>query len=202
MPETVAAETVAAAGEGAPEGDEFDSDEEPEKAPTRCNEQLRACLAQLAGRGASIDWRQQDCSKNAAVWATVDVEAVFKSDLGIPQYPPLVLLQLDVLPFYELIIKSPAVALQQYRDGPGHLPHVAVSFLGRHASNAASEGRHSVAKLVMSDKQMAMSPTTFSQFAMLRGHTEQTVVAGYFSALKEIYKDEARHVAHDITAKL
>ena len=77
---------------------------------------------------ASIDWRQQECTKNAPVWATVDVEAVFKSDLGIPQYPPLVLLQLDVLPFYELIIKSPA-ALQQY----GHLPRVAVSFLGRHA---------------------------------------------------------------------
>ena len=64
---------------------------------------------------ASIgDWRQQECSKNAPVWATVDVEAVFKNDLGIPQYPPLVLLQLDVLPFYELIIKSPAAALQQY----------------------------------------------------------------------------------------
>ncbi len=62
-----------------------------------------------------------------------------RRDLGIPKYPPLVL---DVLPFYELIIKSPA-ALQQY----GHLPRVAVSFLGRHASNAASEGCHSVAKL-------------------------------------------------------
>ncbi len=61
---------------------------------------------------ASIDWRQQDCSKNAAAGATVDVEAVFKNDLGIPQYPPLVLRQLDVLPFYELIIKSPAVAQQ------------------------------------------------------------------------------------------
>ena len=106
--------------------------------------------------------------------------------------PPLVLLQLDVLPFYELIIKSPAATLQQY----GHLPHVAVSFLGRHASNAASEGCHSVAKLVMSDKQMAMSPTTFSQFVMLR-HSKVDI-----AALKEIYKDEAQHVAHDITARL
>ncbi len=90
---------------------------------------------------ASIgDWRQQECSKNAPVcqWATVDVEAVFKNDLrvGIPQYPPLVLLQLDVLPFYELIIKSPAAALQQYGHRHGDLPHVAVAFLGRHASNA------------------------------------------------------------------
>ena len=140
---------------------------------------------------ASIDWRQQECSKNAPVWATVDVKAVIKNDLGIPQYPPLLLLQLDVLPFYELIIKSPA-ALQQY----GHLPFVAVAFLGRHASNAASEGCHSVAKLVMSDKQMAMSPTTFSQFVMLR-HSKVAI-----AALKEIYKDEAQHVAHDITARL
>jgi hypothetical protein len=152
------------------------------------------CLAQLA---TSIDWRQQDCStrnlKNAAVWATVDVEAVFKNDLGIPQYPPLVLLQLDVLPFYgyELIIKSPAVALQQY-GGPGHLPHVAVSFLGRHASNAASEGCHSVAKLVMSDKQMAMSPTTFSQFVMLprRRHSKLAI-----AALKEIQSLQRRGAA-------
>ena len=126
------------------------------------------------------------------MWATLDVEAVFKNDLGIPQYPPHVLLQLDVLPFYELIIKSPPVALQQY----GHLPHVAVSFLGRHASNAASEGCHSVAKLVMSDKQMAMSPSTFSKFVMLR-HSKLAI-----AALKEMYKDEAQHVAHDITAKL
>jgi hypothetical protein len=62
---------------------------------------------------------------------------------------PLVLLHLDVLPFYELIIKSPAAALQQC----GHLPHAAIAALGRKASNAASGGRHSVAKLVMSDKQ-------------------------------------------------
>ena len=126
------------------------------------------------------------------MWATVDFEAVFKNDLGIPQYPPLVLLQLDVLPFYELIIKSPAAALQRY----GHLPHVAVSFLGRDASNAASEGCHSVAKLVMSDKQMAMSPSTFSKFVMLR-HSKLAI-----AALKEMYNDEAQHVAHDITARL
>ena len=91
-----------------------------------------------------------------------------------------------------LIIKSPAAALQRY----GHLPHVAVSFLGRHASNAASEGCHSVAKLVMSDKQMAMSPSTFSKFVMLR-HSKLAI-----AALKAMYKDEAQHVAHDITAKL
>ncbi len=40
---------------------------------------------------------------------------------------------------------------------------------------------------------MAMSPTTFSQFVMLR-HSKVAI-----AALKEIYKDEAQHVAHDIT---
>ncbi len=68
--------------------------------------------------------------------ATVYVEAVFKNGHGIPQHHPLVLLHLDVLPFYELIIKSPAAALQQH----GHLPHAAIAVLGRQASNAASGG--------------------------------------------------------------
>jgi hypothetical protein len=181
MPETIAA------GEGAPE-DVFDE----EKARRDATNNFALAWLNWQKLAASIDWRQQECTKNAPVWATLDVEAVFKNDLGIPQYPPHVLLQLDVLPFYELIIKSPATALQQY----GHLPHVAVSFLGRHASNAASEGCHSVAKLVMSDKQMAMSPSIFSKFVMLR-HSKLAI-----AALKEMYKDEAQHVAHDITAKL
>ena len=43
---------------------------------------------------------------------------------------------------------------------------------------------------------MAMSPTTFSQSTMLR-HSKLAI-----AALKEIYKDEAQHVAHDITTKL
>jgi len=180
MPETIAA------GEGAPE-DVFDE----EKARRDATNNFALAWLNWQKLAASIDWRQQECTKNAPVWATLDVEAVFKNDLGIPQYPPLALLQLDVLPFYELIINSPAAALQY-----GHLPHVAVAFLGRHASNAASEGCHSVAKLVMSDKQMAMSPTTFSQFVMLR-HSKVAI-----AALKEIYKDEAQHVAHDITARL
>ena len=53
-----------------------------------------------------------------------------------------------------------------------------------------------MAKLVMSDKQIAMSPNTFSQFVMLRSSKLA------IDALKEIYKDEVQHVAHDITARL
>ncbi len=41
-----------------------------------------------------------------------------------------------------------------------------------------------------------MSPTTFSQFVMLR-HSKVAI-----AALKEMYKDEAQHVAYDITARL
>jgi hypothetical protein len=49
-------------------------------------------------------------------------------------------------------------------------------------------------------RQMAMSPTTFSQFVMLRLRHSNLKLA--IAALQEIYKDEAQHVAHDITAKL
>ena len=183
MPETVAA------GEGAPE-DVFDE----EKARRDATNNFAHAWLNWQKLAASIDWRQQECTKNAPVWATLDVEAVFTNDLGIPQYPPHVLLQLDVLPFYELIIKSPAAALQQY----GHLPHAAIAVLGRQARppRPPREGRHSVAKLVMSDKQMAMPPSIFSKFVMLR-HSEQAI-----AALKEICRDEAQHVARDITTRL
>ena len=77
MPET---ETVAA-GEGAPE-DVFDE----EKARRDATNNFALAWRNWQKLAASIDWRQQDCSKNAAVWATVDVEAVIKNDLGIPQY--------------------------------------------------------------------------------------------------------------------
>ncbi len=41
-----------------------------------------------------------------------------------------------------------------------------------------------------------MSPSTFSKFVMLR-HSKLAI-----AALKAMYKDEAQHAAHDITAKL
>jgi hypothetical protein len=43
---------------------------------------------------------------------------------------------------------------------------------------------------------MAMSPSIFSKFVMLR----QSKLA--IAALKAIYKDEAQHVAHDIATRL
>ena len=86
--------------------------------------------------------------KHPPLWKSVDAESVTKNTRGVPQYPLMLLLQLDVLRVYELIINSPSCRLQY-----GRLPYVALAFLGRQASNAASEGGHSTGQLVMSDKQ-------------------------------------------------
>ena len=67
--------------------------------------------------------------------------------------------------------------------------------MGRQASNAASEGCHSTRQLVimMSDKQTTMSNDTLEKIVCLRNSRTAVTV------LKEIYVDEAKHVAHDIT---
>ena len=106
----------------------------------------------------TIDWAVQGCVKNSPLWKSVDVENATKNNRGVRQYPLVHLLQLDVLPVYELI-KS-AICRQQY----GRLPYVALAFLGRQASNAASEGCHSTAsgQLVMSDKQTTMSNDVYA----------------------------------------
>ncbi len=53
-----------------------------------------------------------------------------------------------------------------------------------------------MAKLVMSDTQMAMSPSIFPRFVMLRLRLSKLAIA----ALKEIYRDEVQHAPHDIAA--
>jgi hypothetical protein len=103
----------------------------------------------------------------------------------------VLLLQLDVLRVYELIVNSPSCRLQY-----GRLPYVALAFLGRQASNAASEGCHSTGQLVMSDKQTTMSNDTLEKIVCLRNSRTAVTV------LKKIYVDEAKHVAHDISARL
>jgi hypothetical protein len=132
---------------------------------------------------ATIDWAIQDCVK--------DAENVTKNTRGVPQYPLVLLLQLDVLRLYELIANSPSCLLQY-----GRLPYVALAFLGRQASNAASEGCHSTGQLVMSDKQTTMSNDTLEKIVCLRNSRTAVTV------LKKIYVDEAKHVAHDISARL
>ena len=140
---------------------------------------------------ATIDWAVQGCVKNSPLWKSVDVVNATKNNRGVRQYPLVHLLQLDVLPVYELIIKS-AICRQQY----GRLPYVALAFLGRQASNAASEGGHSTGQLVMSDKQTKMSSDTLEKVVCLRNSRSAIKV------LKEIYVDEAKNVAHDITERL
>ena len=140
---------------------------------------------------ATIDWGIQDWVKDLPLWKTVDAENVTKNSRGIPQYPLVSLLQLDTLRMYELIISSP-MCLRQY----GRLPYLALAFLGRQPSNAASEGCHSTGQLVMSDKQTTMSNDTLEKIVCLRNSRTAVTV------LKKIYVDEAKHVAHDISARL
>ena len=140
---------------------------------------------------ATIDWGIQDWVKDLPLWKTVDAENVTKNSRGIPQYPLVSLLQLDTLRMYELIISSP-MCLRQY----GRLPYLALAFLGRQPSNAASEGCHSTGQLVMSDKQTKMSSDTLEKIVCLRN--SRTAI----KVLKEIYVDEAKNVAHDITVRL
>ena len=78
----------------------------------------------------------------------------------------------------------------------GRLPYVALASLGRQPSNAASEGCHSTGQLVMSDKQTKMSSDTLEKIVCLRN--SRTAI----KVLKEIYVDEAKNVAHDITVRL
>jgi hypothetical protein len=140
---------------------------------------------------ATIDWAIQDCVKHLPLWKSMDAENVTKNTRGVPQYPLVLLLQLDVLRLYELIANSPSCLLQY-----GRLPYVALAFLGRQASNAASEGCHSTGQLVMSDKQTTMSNDTLEKIVCLRNSRTAVTV------LKKIYVDEAKHVAHDISARL
>ena len=71
--------------------------------------------------------------------------------------------------------------------------------MGRQASNAASEGCHSTRQLVMSDtKQTTMSNDTLEPEKVVCLRDSRTAV----TVLKKIYVDEAKHVAHDISASL
>ncbi len=112
---------------------------------------------------ATIDWAIPDCLKDNPLWKTVDGENVTKNSRGVLQYLPVDLLQLDVLRVHELIINSPSRRLQF-----GRLPYVALAFLGRQGSNAASEGCHSTGQLVMSDKQTTMSNDTLEKMIYSR----------------------------------
>jgi hypothetical protein len=127
--------------------------------------------ATIDSAASAIQDCQPECVKDLQVrlrvWKSVDAENVTKSTCGVPQYPLVLLLQPDVLRVYELIINtisSPGPSSASCRLQYGRLPYVAIAFLGRQASNAASEGCHwhSTGQLVVSesDKQATMSHDT------------------------------------------
>ena len=92
---------------------------------------------------------------------------------------------------YEAIIKS-GVAEKQY----GHLPRLALSILGSHTSNAASESCHSIAQNVMSDMQTNMGEDILQKIVALRD--SKTAI----EKLKAIFPEEAKNVSHDIKKRL
>ena len=81
--------------------------------------------------------------------------------------------------------------------GVGRLPWLALSVLGGHTSNAASEGCHSIAQLIMpvSDLQTSMGDDILQMTVCLRDGKEAA------EQLKAIYPDEAKNAELDITAK-
>ncbi len=70
--------------------------------------------------------------------------------------------------------------------------------MGGHTSNAASEGCHSIAQLIMSDLQTSMCDDTLrvQMIVCLPGRDGKEAV----EQLKAIYPDEAKNAELDITA--
>ena len=92
---------------------------------------------------------------------------------------------------YESIILS-GTAEAEY----GRLPWLALSVLGGHTSNAASEGCHSIAQLIMSDLQTSMGDDILQMIVCLRDGKEAV------EHLKATYPEEANNVALGIKTKV
>ena len=90
---------------------------------------------------------------------------------------------------YESIILS-GTAGTEY----GRLPWLALSVLGGYTSNAASEGCHSIAQLIMSDLQTSMGDDILQLTVCLRDGKE---AVGQLE-LRAIYPDEAKNAELDI----
>ena len=86
-------------------------------------------------------------------------------------------------------------ALRGTEYGRLPVPWLALSVLGGHTSNAASEGCHSIAQLIMSDLQTSMGDDILQMTVCLRDGKEAV------EQLKAIYPDEAKNAELDITAK-
>ena len=107
------------------------------------------------------------------------------------KYDLSVLLALNPIKVYESIISS-GIAGTEY----GRLPWLALSVMSGHTSNAASEGCHSIAQLIMSDLQTSMGDDILQMIVCLRDGKEAV------EQLKAMYPEEAKNVALDIKTKL
>ncbi len=112
------------------------------------------------------------------MWASVPIET------EPSKYDLVVLLALNPIRVYESIILS-GIAETEY----GRLPWLALSVLGGHTSNAASEGCHSIAQLIMSDLQTSMGDDILQMIVCLRDGKEAV------EHLKARYPEEASNVA-------
>ena len=88
-------------------------------------------------------------------------------DIEPSKYDLVVLLALNPIRVYESTILS-GIAETEY----GRLPWLALSVLGGHTSNAASEGCHSIAQLIMSDLQTSMGDDILQMIVCLRDGKE------------------------------
>ena len=159
---------------------------------------VRTCLGALAQARSTfrrlsaeqttgIDWRKADGTKDHPMWAShgvpIETEPCGKYDL-------VVLLALNPIRCTRASSYHTGTAGTEY----GRLPWLALSVLGGHTSNAASEGCHSIAQLIMSDLQTSMGDDILQMIVRLRDGKE---AAGQ---LKAIYPDEAKNAEVDITA--
>ena len=102
--------------------------------------QARSTFRRLsAEQTTGIDWRKADGTKDHPVWASVPIET------EPSKYDLVVLLAINSIRVHKSIILS-GTAGTEY----GRLPWLALSVMSGHTSNAASEGCHSIAQLIMS----------------------------------------------------
>ena len=146
--------------------------------------QVRSTFRRLpAEQTTGIDWRKADGTKDHPVWASVPIETEpCKYDLVVVLAPN---------PIRDESIILSGTAGTEY----GRLPWLALSVLGGYTSNAAWQGCHLIAQLIMSDLQTSMGDGILQMTVCLRDGKEAV------EQLKAIYPDEAKNAELDITAK-
>ena len=149
-----------------------DSDSESDKVPSRLPARAESCIL---AHDLSVLHAGFGCAPSSPEWTSIGVcDAIFCDPstschgtkdhpvwASVPiatdpnKYDPSVLLLVALNPIkvHESIISSGIAGTElEY----GRLPWLALSVMSGHTSNAASEGCHSIAQLIMSDLQTSM----------------------------------------------